>query len=232
MRGLDQEDGIHLIIYCMCGARRISAQHANYKRFLSVVGDIKAPTVLVVTSLENFRPVMAEWWNLNKGQLTAYGTQLSAHACVTTLKYDLADSPEILQRHAQSYEDVCKLILQNYLGTPYTRLGPADAPNATGSFVFPRNVVVCGETGAGKSSLINLIAGRVVAETSPDAPPCTTIHPSYDVMIEGQSFRLWDTEGRYFFTPKFEAILAQWPCHQGSTSAPWAHCLRPWLKGT
>ncbi|KAJ8582539.1 hypothetical protein M405DRAFT_750110, partial [Rhizopogon salebrosus TDB-379] len=54
-------------------------------------------------------------------------------------------------------------------------------------------VVVYGETGAGKSSLINLIAGRVVAETSPDAPPCTTIHLSYDVMIEGQTFRLWDT---------------------------------------
>ncbi|KAJ8591202.1 kinase-like protein [Rhizopogon salebrosus TDB-379] len=69
----------------------------------------------------------------------------------------------------------------------------------------PRNVVLYGEAGSGKSSLINLIMGRNVAITSPDALLCTSLHTPYDVMIGGQYFRLWDTAGRHIFTPTFEA---------------------------
>ncbi|KAG2127588.1 P-loop containing nucleoside triphosphate hydrolase protein [Suillus bovinus] len=59
----------------------------------------------------------------------------------------------------------------------------------------PRNVVLYGESGVGKSSLINLIMGRDAAKTSPDALACTTTHVPYDVTISGQRFRLWDTAG-------------------------------------
>ncbi|KAG1896039.1 P-loop containing nucleoside triphosphate hydrolase protein, partial [Suillus fuscotomentosus] len=52
-----------------------------------------------------------------------------------------------------------------------------------------------GESGVGKSSLINLIMGRDVAETSPDALSCTITHAAYDATISGQYFRLWDTAG-------------------------------------
>ncbi|KAG2092823.1 P-loop containing nucleoside triphosphate hydrolase protein [Suillus discolor] len=41
-------------------------------------------------------------------------------------------------------------------------------------------IVVCGESGSGKSSLINLIAGTNVAKTSPDAVGCTTGTNVYD----------------------------------------------------
>lgn len=58
-----------------------------------------------------------------------------------------------------------------------------------------RNIVFIGETGSGKSSVINLIAGHDRAVVSPDAAPCTTNFASYEVSIGGRTYRLWDTPG-------------------------------------
>jgi len=58
-----------------------------------------------------------------------------------------------------------------------------------------RNVIVFGESGVGKSSIINLIVDSQVAKTSPDADACTTRTLSYDVIIGGNKYRLWDTPG-------------------------------------
>ncbi|KAG1864478.1 hypothetical protein C8R48DRAFT_601779, partial [Suillus tomentosus] len=44
-----------------------------------------------------------------------------------------------------------------------------------------------GESGVGKSSLIDFIMGRDAAKTSPDALACTTTHAPYDVTISGSS---------------------------------------------
>ncbi|KAG2092790.1 uncharacterized protein F5147DRAFT_721777 [Suillus discolor] len=41
-------------------------------------------------------------------------------------------------------------------------------------------IVICGESGSGKSSLVNLIAGTNIAKTSPDAVGCTTGTNVYD----------------------------------------------------
>lgn len=59
------------------------------------------------------------------------------------------------------------------------------------------NVVIFGETGAGKSSLINLIAGTQVALTSCDAVGCTTESNVYDVSIQNKTLqvKLFDTVG-------------------------------------
>ncbi|KAF9245015.1 hypothetical protein BU15DRAFT_71366 [Melanogaster broomeanus] len=53
-----------------------------------------------------------------------------------------------------------------------------------------------GETGVGKSSIINLILGvDNRATTSRDAAPCTTGFTPYDVALWGTTYRLWDTPG-------------------------------------
>ncbi|OAX30655.1 hypothetical protein K503DRAFT_669437, partial [Rhizopogon vinicolor AM-OR11-026] len=54
------------------------------------------------------------------------------------------------------------------------------------------NVLVFGETGVGKSSVINLIVGQEVAQTSPDAPTCTLEHTFYEVSLGNQRFKLWE----------------------------------------
>ncbi|KAF8557970.1 hypothetical protein OG21DRAFT_77987 [Imleria badia] len=59
----------------------------------------------------------------------------------------------------------------------------------------PRNIVFIGETGSGKSSVINLIADHNHAVVSPDAMPCTSDFSVYDVTIERRRYMLWDTPG-------------------------------------
>ncbi|OAX34718.1 hypothetical protein K503DRAFT_671809, partial [Rhizopogon vinicolor AM-OR11-026] len=121
LRGLDQAEGVHLLIYCVRGARAraVGALLTNYKIFPSVISDGKVPIVIVVTCLEDVRPQMEDWWNRNKNELAQLGIQFSGHACVTTLKDDPMESPDILERRAQSYQEVCQLILNNCSQTPH-----------------------------------------------------------------------------------------------------------------
>ncbi|KAF8441412.1 hypothetical protein L210DRAFT_3447054 [Boletus edulis BED1] len=58
-----------------------------------------------------------------------------------------------------------------------------------------RNIIVFGETGVGKSSVINMIAGKHVTRTSNDAVGCTFRHQCYQVPLDGLSVNLWDTAG-------------------------------------
>ncbi|KAF8840482.1 hypothetical protein BDN67DRAFT_637491 [Paxillus ammoniavirescens] len=59
----------------------------------------------------------------------------------------------------------------------------------------PRNIVFFGETGTGKSSAINLIAGSSVADTNNDTGACTRVSACYKTMIRDEPFKLWDTRG-------------------------------------
>ncbi|KAG1816620.1 hypothetical protein EV424DRAFT_1057273 [Suillus variegatus] len=56
----------------------------------------------------------------------------------------------------------------------------------------PLNVLLFGETGVGKSAIINLIMGRDVAQTSPDAATCTLQHTSHQVSLADRQFKLWE----------------------------------------
>ena len=56
----------------------------------------------------------------------------------------------------------------------------------------PLNVLLFGETGVGKSSVINLVMGKDAAQTSPDAPACTLTHTSYEVTLGNRCFKLWE----------------------------------------
>jgi GTPase SAR1 family protein len=55
--------------------------------------------------------------------------------------------------------------------------------------------VVFGETGGGKSSVINLIVGKDVAETSSSSVGCTFNSEPYPTEIDGVPMVLWDTAG-------------------------------------
>ncbi|KAF8844606.1 P-loop containing nucleoside triphosphate hydrolase protein [Paxillus ammoniavirescens] len=57
------------------------------------------------------------------------------------------------------------------------------------------NIILFGETGVGKSSVINLIAGRQVADVSPDVNGCTMSSTYYTFPVNGREFKIWDTVG-------------------------------------
>jgi hypothetical protein len=56
----------------------------------------------------------------------------------------------------------------------------------------PLNVLIFGEARVGKSSIVNLIMGHNVANTSPDAPRSMLKYNPYDVHLAGRHFRLWE----------------------------------------
>jgi predicted GTPase len=58
-----------------------------------------------------------------------------------------------------------------------------------------RNIVIFGETGSGKSSIINAIAQKQLAKTSNDAHGCTSTAQRHPVEISDQRFVLIDTPG-------------------------------------
>lgn len=58
-----------------------------------------------------------------------------------------------------------------------------------------RNIVIFGETGTGKSSIINMLADGDVASTSNHPEGCTFESKAYPITIDGVSYTIWDTAG-------------------------------------
>lgn len=70
---------------------------------------------------------------------------------------------------------------------------PQSSMNKT--WPLERNIVIFGDSGSGKSSVINAIAQTQLAKTSSSATGCTFAHQRYRVEISGQTFVLFDTAG-------------------------------------
>ncbi|KAJ3500730.1 hypothetical protein NLJ89_g9663 [Agrocybe chaxingu] len=74
----------------------------------------------------------------------------------------------------------------------------------------PYNVVLFGESGCGKSSVVNMLLGFEAAPTSSGARGCTFNSAGYDIRIDGARFRIHDTagleEGEEGRVPKADAI--------------------------
>ncbi|KAG2337538.1 hypothetical protein BDR05DRAFT_895088, partial [Suillus weaverae] len=57
--------------------------------------------------------------------------------------------------------------------------------------------VVFGDTGAGKSSLVNLMAGKEIPHTSPDTQRCTMQWKEYTISFDVKFYKVFDTSGLY-----------------------------------
>jgi len=58
-----------------------------------------------------------------------------------------------------------------------------------------RNIVVFGQSGAGKSSVVNLMAGKDIAKTSMETWRCTMHWTEYSIAFDGYDFNAFDTIG-------------------------------------
>ncbi|KAG2338044.1 P-loop containing nucleoside triphosphate hydrolase protein [Suillus weaverae] len=196
---LMKQGDIHLVIYCVRGERVVQTLRRNYKFIHSQVKR-KVPIVIVVTSLESYEPDMEKWWRSNENTISELGMTFAGHACVTT---GMVTQSNVTERgRNQSYDAVCKLIEQCRLsnetavhtglprGTICNILSKTAASNNNHT-----NIVLFGQAGAGKSSLVNLMAGENVASTSSDLKPCTLHWKQYPIEFGGESYNVFDTVG-------------------------------------
>ncbi|KAG1815226.1 P-loop containing nucleoside triphosphate hydrolase protein [Suillus subaureus] len=195
---LMKQGDIHLIIYCVRGERVIRTLRRNYEFIHSQVKS-KVPIVLVVTSLESYEPDMEKWWRLNENTFSKLGMTFAGRACVTT---GMITQSNVTERGLnQSHDAVCKLIEQCRLSNePVNHTGPSrgtthNIPSELAASNKHTNIVLFGQVGAGKSSLVKLMAGMDVAYTSSDARSCTLHWQKYPIEFDGKSYNVFDTVG-------------------------------------
>ncbi|KAG1777035.1 kinase-like domain-containing protein [Suillus placidus] len=92
---------------------------------------------------------------------------------------------------------------------PHHRFSLSREPLFRHLLAGPLNVFLFGETGVGKSAIINLIMGRDVAQTSPDAAICTLQHTFHEVTLGDCRFKLWEVSSLDSMG-FFRTLFAKW----------------------
>ncbi|KAI6098202.1 P-loop containing nucleoside triphosphate hydrolase protein [Pisolithus sp. B1] len=180
---LESVDGVHLLVFCFrftkyftTGLQRV------FESVIASIRDIQVPIVAAVTHADEMRQAPENWWSGTESQRERKGLKFEDYACVSTLKDE--DYPPTPGRRAKAKNDMWQLIKEH--AKPL--LPPGSPPKEV-------NVILFGEAGVGKSSVVNLIAGRAIAEISPDAVGCTMSSTEYQFVVGAHRFCIWDTIG-------------------------------------
>ena len=200
-------DGVHLILLC---ARREELDLLGglywliHHFFLSG----RAPIAPIVTHFDNPEQM---WWERNQRNIvknTGIPVQFIPRECITTVRAGCDQSRQTLVSFLEKYAtsvtpiplrlNISSLEAASHDIATHCGLSDSDATALVDVFSRPRNqlnAVFFGKTGAGKSSVINLIAGRPVAQVTSDTEPCTLDSNSYTIDTPTKQFVIWDTVG-------------------------------------
>ena len=106
---LQDEGGIHMLLFCVRAGRFTSPIQNNYRLFYEFFCEKKVPIGLVLTGLER-EPDMDNWWTKFKSSFDDHGVLVDGHACITAV-----NGPD--ERHQQLYEEsrrlVCDLVIHH-----------------------------------------------------------------------------------------------------------------------
>ncbi|KAF9244993.1 P-loop containing nucleoside triphosphate hydrolase protein [Melanogaster broomeanus] len=211
------EDGVDLFLLCA----RKDGINASLRRIYFLVNSVffdgRARIALVVTHFDE--GAVEGWWERNEQTIiTKFGIQTLAHACIdATQGKNPQPNPRLAEFQSKlALETLLKthgsaniplLLPPNFLSdsaavecslTSHCALSASDAKALVERFATPPRphcVVLFGEAGVGKSSVINLIAGKSLARTSPDMDGCTLQSTPYDINTGVHQFQIWDTVG-------------------------------------
>ena len=185
---LNKRSGVHLLIVCIRGSQPLMATKRTYELIKDIRDEYSpaTPVVAVITELEGRSTAsdaarsMGKRWEANAGMLSDYGMSFSGHACITTLSDDC--HPQVPGRR-----ELCQALTRSLI-IHHSLQAHASPPRDL-------HVLLFGETGVGKSSLVNLLAGWQIAGVSPDSVPCTLDASEYQFQLGSTTIRLWDTVG-------------------------------------
>jgi len=200
-----------LIFLCTKGDKLNPTTQHLYHLFYDFFFDKTVPIALIVTHREREKQSMDDWWSRNQAEIKNY--DFAGHACITLSHKSAA------HRRKQSKQSVVKLLSTSYkrrtLDKPTTTLfdrltngttfltEKCGLSNEDALFLTRKanphiripNIVLFGEAGVGKSSVINLIAGTKMANTSYGARACTLDSTEYRLNTETSCLRIFDTAG-------------------------------------
>ncbi|KAF9230388.1 P-loop containing nucleoside triphosphate hydrolase protein [Melanogaster broomeanus] len=165
---LNRGAGVHLLIVCMRGISRIiESMKQTYDTILAIRNKISpaARVIAVITELEK--------------RSTAPDVLSSMEKWWKSNAGGLSNQGMEFSAHAciTTVNDDCH--------------PPIDGRRSQ----CQRLIMLFGETGVGKSSLVNLLAGEAIADVSPDSVACTMHSKEYQFQVVPPVIRLWDTVG-------------------------------------
>ena len=218
---LRKNGGVHLLVYCMNAFHSTKWIHDIHRVVVSYsTPSPPIPTVAVVTGMSDVAQ-QDSWWssNINEDAFAEQGPCFDDHAFIQTTtgaqsrtgdhipesrrvlhELILQNCAYALNPETDSYFQRTAPYKQRAMGNSFPSLstmlaGKPSSHTSTSSSSKAVDIVLLGEIGVGKSSLINLIAREDVAEVSSDTIGCTKAAVKYIFEEKGRTFHLYDTPG-------------------------------------